>query len=1394
VIRQIPNTRNDEQKNKIMKKLTYLILLAIIIPATAISQPCLPDGITFSTQEEIDSFQTDYPNCTEIQGDVTISGVYINNLNGLSVLTSLGGTLRIYYNDALTSFSGLANLTSIGGELSIMDNAALTGLTGLDNLTSIGGSLQIESNPALPSLTGLDNVTSIGGGLDIRSNDALTGLTGLDNLTSIGGSLQIESNPALTNLAGLENITFINEGIGIHDNVTLTALSGLENIESIAGLSINSNPALTNLAGLENITSIGGELSIRDNTALTGLTGLDNVTSIGGRLYVKDNAALTSLSGLNNVTSIGGSLWIIDNTALTSLTGLDNVTSIGGRLYVEDNAALTSLMGLDNLDASSISDLYIVNNNLLSACETQSICNYLANPSGTVNIYNNATGCNNPPEIASGCGITLPCLPYGNYYFFTQDDIDNFQINYPGCTEIEGNVEINGDDITSLTGLNNLTSIGGNLAIGDYWNGGNPLLGSLSGLGNVIYIGGDLYIGYNDSLKSLTGLENVTSIGGWLWIYDNTALTSLTGLDNVTSIGGRLYVKDNAALTSLTGLDNIDAGSISEIIIKENPVLSICDVKSICDYLSAPTGEIDIYKNAPGCDNQGEVQDACAVCLPEGISFSSQEQIDSFQINYPHCTEIEGDVEISGNDITDLSGLNVITSIGGDFYINYNDSLTILLGLESLTSIGGDLYINYNNSLTSLMGLENMTSIGGTLSVAANTSITSLWGLENIYFGSIIDMYIVDNTVLSECEIQSVCEYLANPGGTIEISNNAPGCNDQQEVEDYCASQCLYDGIIFSTQAQIDSFQFNYPMCTQIEGNVEISGGSDICNLNGLDTLISIGGNLLISNNDSLNSLTGLESLITIDGSIKIGDRWEQGNSSLTSLAGLDNLYVVNGDLSIINNANLTSLDGLGNLTSVEGNLFIGDFWWGGNPSLTSLNGLEKLATVGADLLILDNGSLSDLSGLDRLGNVGQDLRIGTLWTSYGAPQCGANDSLEKIEGLNSLVSIGGTLEINCNSSLVEIAGFESLEYIGRDVLIGHFRYYGSPNNSFGGNPNLERVTGFSKLDSIHESLVIESNHELTDLSGFNNILTIDGNLSIKKCYSLANLKGLENLTTIKKDLILGSSVGHIYGGMHCQPNPSLASLADLSNLESIGGNLEIRCNDTLTTLAGLDNITTLGGYLHIGQNRNLTELKGLNNLVSVNDGLTIENNEAIASLSALSNLTTVGSGNALSIFSNPALSRLTGLDQIDPLSITNLQIFNNESLSFCHVKSVCDYLASPTGEVIIHDNAGGCDSINEVEKSCEASSVEEILLSSRLRANPNPFCSSTTLEFESTQPGKVEIKIYNQLGKLIEVIQKSAQPGKQVFTWDAGGLPTGIYFIRLQAGCVISTQKIVKL
>jgi hypothetical protein len=252
----------------------------------------------------------------------------------------------------------------------------------------------------------------------------------------------------------------------------------------------------------------------------------------------------------------------------------------------------------------------------------------------------------------------VPLFP-GGITFGDQAAIDSFQTNYPTCSEIQGSVVISGDDITDLQGLSYLIRIHGDLDIGTL-NQGNPDLADLSGLDNLMEIGGSLSITHNDALGSLGsltvssigkglvitqnaslpdlhGLENVTQLDSSLVISENNLLISLHGLNNListgegielssnnnlndlsdlqnlTSAGGKLWMSGNDLLTGLNGLGNIDVNSISDLKIYNNPSLSVCDVQSICEYLSSPAGTFEIHDNYTGCQSRSEISRACMV-------------------------------------------------------------------------------------------------------------------------------------------------------------------------------------------------------------------------------------------------------------------------------------------------------------------------------------------------------------------------------------------------------------------------------------------------------------------------------------------------------------------------------------------------------------------------------------------------------------------------------------------------------------------------------------------------------------------------------------------------------------------------------------------------------------
>ena len=252
--------------------------------------------------------------------------------------------------------------TEIGGSVLISDQGtnSITNLNGLNVITSINGYLVIGENNSLTSLSGLENLNLIGGSLEINDNSILSDLTALNNVTIVGGSITIESNDTLLNLTGLNNITSVVESIFIVHNANLTSIDGLENIESIRNY-----------------------------------------------LRISFNSALTNLDGLISVSSIGDYLFINHNDSLISLQGLENVTSINGELRIQFNESLLSLEGIDNISAASIERLRISNNISLSTCEVESICDYIANPTGMIEIGGNSTGCNNEHEIIDACSVGI---------------------------------------------------------------------------------------------------------------------------------------------------------------------------------------------------------------------------------------------------------------------------------------------------------------------------------------------------------------------------------------------------------------------------------------------------------------------------------------------------------------------------------------------------------------------------------------------------------------------------------------------------------------------------------------------------------------------------------------------------------------------------------------------------------------------------------------------------------------------------------------------------------------------------------------------------------------------------------------------------------------------------
>jgi len=563
-----------------MKRISLIILMVLVSQVVVFSQGCLPEGITFTTQQQIDDFQTNYPGCTEIEGDVTLQYSDITNLNGLNVITSINGYLDVLCCTSLADFTGLENLTYIGNSLHIVYNDALTTLSGLESLEYIGGYLLISGHDELLNLNGLESLTIVGSDLIIQENPLLQNFYGFSNLENVGNLFWIDENESITNFEGFESLTKIGGDIKIEQNDQLVSLFGIENVEpdSINNLYIYFNYALqecdiysicqylasstnyieihNNAAGCHSQTEVEEacasclpegitfttQQQIDDfQTNYPGCTEIEGDVNIGS--YPPNNS-ITNLDSLCEITRINGWLWITYNNLLSDFSGLNSLEYCND-LQMAQNNSVINFEGFNSLD--SISWYFSIAN--FDSLETVS-------------------GFNNLDYVG-----------------------DNIFIN-------------NNENLVEITGFSSLSSAG------PFYLNNNNSLTNISGFSSLSSLS-CLYISNNNSLTGLSGFGQLDSINNELLIYQNNNISDLNGLQNLSFIGTKLDIRGNPQIVSLSGIDSVDLSSIYGLRIEDNSSLSECAITSICDLLDGSTASIEIENNAAGCNNQQEVEEAC---------------------------------------------------------------------------------------------------------------------------------------------------------------------------------------------------------------------------------------------------------------------------------------------------------------------------------------------------------------------------------------------------------------------------------------------------------------------------------------------------------------------------------------------------------------------------------------------------------------------------------------------------------------------------------------------------------------------------------------------------------------------------------------------------------------
>ncbi len=371
----------------------------------------------------------------------------------------------------------------------------------------------------------------------------------------------------------------------------------------------------------------------------------------------------------------------------------------------------------------------------------------------------------------------------GNLGFDTQEQLDQFIIDYPDVTCITGNVEIffeTGD----LSGLSNITSINGN-----FWPW---FVTAFNGMENLQHCE-SLYL---ESLPDVTALQSLTSTGfevtwalnclggealtnqltefyGVIWI-EMVNSESINIFNNITS-ADHIFIQSigNDSLDYLHGFENLQ--QVGNIECLQSNVISLPDFSNL------ETAQSLLIE---GCSSLNAIPDM------------------------GHVTSLV-ELKISGSSFINLEGLMGLEEVTGSFMVQNCNNLIDLTGLDSLQYIGpGYNKIGHNNALQSFNGLGSLLHIGGPIWITNNQQLTDISALNHVV--TVDGLFQVDNCgSLSNCDVLAICNLIATNPTMITLSNNT-GCTSIDEVALMCGLSMAHGNVYvdLDNDMQIDTEDF----------------------------------------------------------------------------------------------------------------------------------------------------------------------------------------------------------------------------------------------------------------------------------------------------------------------------------------------------------------------------------------------------------------------------------------------------------------------------------------------------------------------------------------------------------------------------------------------------------
>ena len=371
-------------------------MLLLFCSTNSNAQVCTGD-IKLEAQSDVDNFNINYPSCTEIDGNILITGADITDISPLSQIEKVVGDFEIINCQNLLTISDTD--LNVQGSIRIVDNESLNDINGFNSTDSLK-TLNIFENPILISTKGFEALRVVSDSLHIDSNDSLKSIPFFNSIEYIS-YLEIDRN-SIDSVYGFNKLDSI-ELLFITNVQIINGFHSLRKAGTIFISSANTN-GIHRIQGFNNVERMTGTLSFGSITQSDPITIFNKVRYIENLVLHTNGGEFKSLMHLEEV----GNNRMLLRGNFQNLDFLSNMRRMGGFkpfIRIEDCPNLTDISGLDGIDPETVNWFWIRRNENLNICHSNLVCAVLErgdNDPPSIWI-DNGPGCNNTEEILEQC-------------------------------------------------------------------------------------------------------------------------------------------------------------------------------------------------------------------------------------------------------------------------------------------------------------------------------------------------------------------------------------------------------------------------------------------------------------------------------------------------------------------------------------------------------------------------------------------------------------------------------------------------------------------------------------------------------------------------------------------------------------------------------------------------------------------------------------------------------------------------------------------------------------------------------------------------------------------------------------------------------------------------------